>query len=112
MNPRRCVLTPEAQHDLESLHEYYCLHAPGEISDRLLDDFFDAVALLKERPFVGRPAQLEHERLRNARFVLLTSLPNLLVFYEVSEERVKVLALIDGRRDLPALFERRFRNQE
>ena len=66
------------------------------------------IADLGSFPHLGRVrSELADERLAGMRSMSIRGFENHLVFYLVSEERVLVVRVIHGARDLPAQFEGR-----
>lgn len=73
---------------------------------RFLDSVEIGSALLAEHPMIGSPRDFEISKLRNIRIWPVKGFESYLVFYiaEPLIKRVRLLRLIDSRRDLDAIF--------
>lgn len=98
-------LTRGAEEDLRELHRYVALHDSPQRADRLLDDVValaGRLATLAERGSV--PKELEALGIREYRQVMLGVYR---VIYRRVGDRVIVYLIVDGRRDMQSLLERR-----
>jgi len=98
-------LTQGAEDDLEAIHYYLAEHRSMEAAECLLDAFIERISTLERYPERGSfPKELEALGVREFRQILLD--PYRLI-YRVIGSKVVIFVIADGRRDMPALLERR-----
>ncbi|KPH66667.1 type II toxin-antitoxin system RelE/ParE family toxin [Novosphingobium sp. ST904] len=98
-------LTQAAEDDLEEIHGYIAKVRGADDADALIDQFLAVVDTLESCPERGGvPKELEGLGLREFRQVLLRQFR---LIYRVIGERVVILLVADGRRDMRELLERR-----
>ncbi|MFH1138543.1 MAG: type II toxin-antitoxin system RelE/ParE family toxin [Pseudomonadota bacterium] len=105
MTPFQIFLTDDASRDLEELHDYLELHdAPGK-ADYVLDQMEKAFSSPPENPGRGAyPKELLAVGLREYREIFFKPYR---VIYRVMAEKVYVMVIADGRRDMQTLLQRR-----
>jgi len=101
----RVFLTDDASRDLEELYHYIELRdAPGK-ADYVLDHLESALSTLSENPDRGAyPKELLAIGLREYREVYFKPYR---IIYRVMGEKVYVMVIADGRRDMQSLLQRR-----
>jgi toxin ParE1/3/4 len=98
-------LTQGAEDDLEEIYGYIVKVRGAEDADALIDLFLATVETLEAFPERGGvPKELEGLGLREFRQVLLRKYR---LIYRVFGDRVLILLIADGRRDMRELLERR-----
>ncbi|WIW90946.1 type II toxin-antitoxin system RelE/ParE family toxin (plasmid) [Sphingobium sp. V4] len=98
-------LTHGAEADLEAIFDYLSDHRSSDDAAALLEKFLEKIEALEQFPLRGSvPKELEALGIREFRQLLLH--PYRLI-YRVTGNRVIVLLIADGRRDMQALLERR-----
>ena len=103
--PRPVLLTNDAARDLEELHGYIARRdAPGK-ANRVLDRIEKALAGLSESPRRGvYPKELLALGIREYREIFFKPYR---IVYRIVENKVYVLLIADGRRDMQTLLQRR-----
>jgi toxin ParE1/3/4 len=103
--PFQVFLTDGAARDLEDLYDYIELHdVPGK-ADHVLEQIERAFASLPKNPQRGTfPKELLAIGLKEYREIFYKPYRTL---YRVMPEKVYVLVIADGRRDMQALLQRR-----
>jgi len=98
-------LIEDATRDLEDLYDYIELHdMPGK-ADYVLDQIEKAFSSLSGNPARGAyPKELLALGLREYREILFKPYR---IIYRVKVEKVYVMVIADGRRDMQALLQRR-----
>lgn len=98
-------LTDDASRDLEELFHYISPHdAPGK-ADYMLDQLESAFSTLTENPDRGAcPKELLAVGLREYREIYFKPYR---IIYRVIAEKVYVMVIADGRRDMQSLLQRR-----
>lgn len=98
-------LTQGAEDDLEAIFDYLSEHRSRDDAVALLDAFAGKIEALEQFPLRGSvPKELDGFGIKEFRQLLLH--PYRLI-YRVAGNRVFVLLIADGRRDMQALLERR-----
>jgi toxin ParE1/3/4 len=101
----KVFLTLEAERDLEDLYHYVARSSSSETAARLLDALESTCAGLSELPERGHvPPELDELGIADYREILHRPYR---IFYRVLDRRVVVYAILDGRRDMRTLLERR-----
>jgi len=98
-------LTDAAAHDLEDLYNYIAQYDLPEKADLVLAQIESALTSLSEYPDHGTyPKELLALGIREYREVFFKPYR---MIYRVSENRVYILLVVDGRRDMQTLLQRR-----
>ncbi len=99
------LLTADAACDLEDIYQYVAIHdAPGK-ADRLLTNSEKVFSRLSEYPERGvYPRELSAMGIREYREVFFK--PYRLI-YRIMGDKVYILLIVDGRRDMQSLLQRR-----
>lgn len=103
--PFQVLLTKGAEQDLEAIYDYPATYDSPEKADRILDQLLavaDSIAAFPERG--AWPPELAVLGIREYRQVFFKPWR---VIYRVSGQRVYVLLIADGRRDMQSLLMRR-----
>ena len=97
------VLSNDATNDLSSLAEYLRFVSGADLSEKILTRFHHLFTLLAHWPDIGRTHK---ELTNNPRSFTMRPW---IVFYEyvTNSESVRILRVLDGRRDLPILLPKR-----
>ena len=105
MIPFRVLLTNDAARDLEELYDYIALHDAPRKADYVLDQIEKAFSKLSEFPERGAyPKELLTLGIREYREIFFKPYR---IIYRVMEKNVYVLLIVDGRRDMQSLLQRR-----
>jgi toxin ParE1/3/4 len=98
-------LTEDAGRDLEDLLEYITWHDAPDKADHVLQQIEKAFSSLGENPHRGAcPRELSSLGLREFREVFFKPYR---IIYRITDEKVFVLVIADGRRDMQTLLQRR-----
>jgi toxin ParE1/3/4 len=103
--PFKVFLTHGAARDLEELHEYISRHdSPGN-AERVLERIEKTFSSLSDSPERGSyPKELLVLGIRSYREVFFKPYR---IIYRVTGKSVHVLLIVDGRRDMQSLLQRR-----
>jgi len=93
----RVVRTSAAKADAREIWAYIAQDNP-EAADRLLDRFDKLFRVLASQPLVGKSVE---ELVPNLRFV---PIENYLIFYRPTKERIEIVRILHGARDINAEF--------
>lgn len=100
---RRILIHQQAKNDLIE-HFAYIANDKADPADRLLNAAQKLFNDLAHFPDLGRRWKTEAAHLQHIRVIPIPSFPNYLVFNRVSTKEVRVLTVLHGSRDLPALL--------
>ncbi|MBE9539689.1 MAG: type II toxin-antitoxin system RelE/ParE family toxin [Proteobacteria bacterium] len=105
MKHYRVLLSEEAEQDLIDIYRYIALHDCVENADYVLDQLESICSRLTDMPERGHiPPELSRIGITSHREV---NFKPYRVIYEVIRQNVFVHCILDGRRDIPSLLERR-----
>jgi toxin ParE1/3/4 len=103
--PSKVLLTDDAARDLEELYDYIALHDEPAKADYILEKIEKAFLSLRNSPNRGaHPKELLALGIREYREIFFKPYR---IIYRVIDKNVYVFMIADGRRDMPALLERR-----
>ena len=98
-------LTADAARDLEELYDYVALHDAPRKAEHLLERIEKTFSSLSESPERGAyPKELLALGIRDYREIFFKPYR---VIYRVMADTVYVLMIVDGRRDMQTLLQRR-----
>ncbi len=101
----RVLLTAGAVRDLEELYDYIALHDLPSKAERTLEKIEKTFANLSDSPERGAyPKELLALGIREYREIFFKPYR---IIYRVQKNRVYVLLIVDGRRDMQALLQSR-----
>jgi toxin ParE1/3/4 len=98
-------MLPEAEDDLVNLYEYVATHDSVAKADMLLDKLEEQCKTLDNNPERGHPV-VELSRIYAEGFKEVHFKPYRII-YQITEQRVFIHAVLDGRRELQEFLEER-----
>ncbi len=102
------LLTNDAAGDLEEIYDYIALHGSTKKADYISEQIEKAFSNLSEFPERGvYPKELLTLGIREYREVFLNPYR---IIYRIMDRNVYVLLIVDGRRDMQSLLQRRLLN--
>lgn len=103
--PFAVLLTYDAARDLEDIYNYIALHDAPQKADYVFEQITKAFSRLSESPERGAyPKELLSLGIREYREVFFK--PYRLI-YRVMDNNIYILLIVDGRRDMRSLLQRR-----
>jgi toxin ParE1/3/4 len=103
--PIKVLLTNDAARDLEELYDYIALHDSTRNANYVLEQIDKAFSKLSEFPERGvYPKELLAMGIREYREIFFKPYR---IIYRVMNKNVYVLLVVDGRRDMQSLLQRR-----
>jgi toxin ParE1/3/4 len=103
------LLTRGAEQDLESLYDYIAATDGAASAGKVLDRLMEAAASLEQAPERGSfPKELAALGIAEYRQILLKPWR---VIYRVAGRNVIIHLIVDGRRDMQSLLQRRLLNR-
>ena len=73
---------------------------------RFLDSVDESIEALCKMPQIGAPKALKNPLLTGLRFSPVQDFDNILIFYVVQQDTLRVVRILHGRRDLMKILER------
>jgi len=103
--PFTVLLTNDTARDLDELYDYIALHDAPRKADYILEQIEKAFSKLSEFPERGAyPKELLALGIREYREIFFKPYR---IIYRVMDKNVYVLLVVDGRRDMQSLLQRR-----
>ena len=103
--PIKVLLTNDAARDLEELYDYIALHDSTRNANHVLEQIDKAFSKLSEFPQRGvYPKELLAMGIREYREIFFKPYR---IIYRAMNKNVYVLLVVDGRRDMQSLLQRR-----
>ena len=96
---RGYFLSKEADVDLEEIFDYTQSHFNLDQAILYLSDFDDLFNQLVQNPELGKSRSEIKEGLRSI------AKNSHIVFYRIDNERIRIVRILHGRRDIPKFFE-------
>jgi len=105
MTPFNVLLTNDAARDLNELYDYIVVHDSSRKADHVLEKIEEALSGLSKYPERGvHPKELLKIGIREYREIFFKPYR---IIYRVMDKNVYVLLIVDGRRDMQSLLQRR-----
>ena len=102
------LLTNDAARDLDEIYDYIALHDSPQKADYVLEQIEKGFSSLSEFPERGGyPKELLALGIREYREIFFKPYR---IIYRVMDKNVYVLMIVDGRRDMQSLLQRRLLN--
>jgi toxin ParE1/3/4 len=103
----KTVIRPRAHDDILRQFRWYLVEqdAPG-IAFRFLDAVEASVDQLSRMPRMGSPRGLKNAALKGLRVWPVKDFDQILIFYVVESEAVKVIRILHGKRDIARILKK------
>lgn len=98
----RVVWVSVAEQDLGEAYRYIASGSP-EAAERFFEAVHASVEVLRRAPELGRARQFRASEAAGVRSWAVAGFPSYLVLYRVSDDRLEIVRLLHGARDLPSL---------
>lgn len=102
---RKVSFRPRAWKDVQESAEYLATEASDEIAERFLDSVMNLAHTLVRTPHIGSPCSFRNLLLRRVRGLPVTGFENWLIFYQATDERIDIIRVLHGARDISAIFD-------
>jgi toxin ParE1/3/4 len=100
------VIRPTAREDILRQYRYYLIEADEElVAARFLAAIEAAITRVCKHPGIGAPKELRNRRLAGLRSCPVKGFAEMRVYYLVSEELLRVVRVLHGKRDINPLLE-------
>lgn len=99
-------IRPAAKDDIIRQFRYYLLQVQvPEVAIRFVDAVDETVALICASPLAGSPKTLTNRSLAGLRSWAVKGFEDILIFYLAEPERVRIVRVLHGRRDISKILE-------
>ena len=100
------VIRPRAKDDIIRPFRYYLLQDALEAATRFLDAVDDTIDAICKMPHLGILKPISNLSLAGLRFVPVNGFEDVLIFYTVQPNAVRIARVLHGRRDIQRILER------
>ena len=104
MKPNRLVVSDAAAADIVEQADWYSTQADRALVERWENAVTSAITQVVKNPNAGAPCNFRPRELRNVRHIAIPGFRKHLLFYTVDLERIFVLRVVHGARDLEPLL--------
>ncbi len=101
--PYEIFKRPQAERDIEECFVYIA-EDNLDAGVTFLVAVEDAIERLAEFPLIGKERKFADKRFQNVRMWKIKKFENYLIFYAVEEDRIEVIRVLHGSRDIEDLF--------
>ena len=100
------IIRPAGREDILRQFRYYLLEAAPDTATRFLDAVDESINAICAMPNIGAPKPLKNPTLSGLRFWPVNGFENILIFYLVQPETLRVVRILHGKRDIKDILER------
>jgi plasmid stabilization system protein ParE len=104
------VIRPAAQDDIIRQFRYYLMAGADEAATRFLDTVEESIDAICQMPHIGAPKLLKNPNLAGLRSWGVKGFEDILIFYLVRPDALRVVRVLHGRRDLKRILRREKRD--
>jgi toxin ParE1/3/4 len=97
---RRLIWSPEATGDLTDIWNHYSGVAGRQVADKIVQEIGNAAGVLEDHPYGGRSRDEVRPGLRS-----LAANPHVIFDRVTADEIAEIVRVLDGRRDIVAIFD-------
>lgn len=94
--------TLQAEEDFLQITNYFSVESPA-VAARFIDAVETICEIIAEHPEIGRNVDFIHQQ--SIRRLRIKGFQKYVLFYRLSEQKIEVVRMCHGSRDLPALFQ-------
>ncbi|MBC8102600.1 MAG: type II toxin-antitoxin system RelE/ParE family toxin [Cytophagales bacterium] len=98
------IFSPESLDDISEILDYLDENASPVVALRFYEAVQKSVASIEEMPGIGALRDFNRPVLQGMRMFVISEFSNHLIFYREASETIEIVRVLDGRRNLPALF--------
>lgn len=100
------IIRPAAKDDIIRQFRYYLLEDAFEAATRFLDGVDESIEAIRQRPHIGAPKQFKNPILSGLRSWPVRGFDDILIFYVVEPDAIRVVRVLPGRRDIKKILEK------
>jgi len=102
---RKVSFRPLARKDIRDAAAYLLLEASETVAVRFEEAVQNLAHMLAGMPGIGVPCSFRNPELHDMRRLTVKGFENWLLFYRDTEDRIDVIRVLHGARDIAAIFE-------
>ena len=106
------VKRPRAEADLIGCYAYLSEKASDATADRFLAAVEKTLGLLARSPGIGAPHETNNLRLTGLRSFSVSKFKALILFYQVIDDRIELVRVLHGARDIQRVLEAEGEDEE
>jgi len=99
------IIRPAAKDDIIRQFRYYLLEDELEAATRFLDAIDESIEVICQMPHIGAPRLLKNPILAGLRSWAVKGFEDILIFYVVQTDALRVVRVLHGRRDTKRILE-------
>ena len=100
------IIRQAAKDDIIRQFRYYLLEDALEAAGRFLGAVDESIEAICQMPHIGAPKPLKNPILAGLRSWAVTGFEDILIFYVVQPDALRVVRVLHGRRDITRILER------
>ena len=100
------IIRPAAKDDIIRQFRYYLLEDALEAAVRFLDAVDESIETICQMPNIGAPKAVKNPILSGLRSWAVRGFEDILIFYVVQPDALRVVRVLHGRRDIQRILER------
>ncbi len=100
------VIRPNAKDDILRQFRYYLLNDASDAADRFLDAVDQSIEAIRKMPGMGAPKQFNNPLLSGLRSWAVKGFEDILIFYVVHPDALRIVRVLHGKRDIKKILER------
>ena len=105
------IVRQSAKDDIIRQFRYYLLEDASETADRFVDAVDESIEVICRMPQIGAPKLLKNPMLSGLRSWAVRGFEDILIFYVVQPDALRVVRVLHGRRDIKRILERGKRDE-
>lgn len=98
---------PHARKDIRDAAAYLLVEASESVALRFEEAVQNLTRTIAGMPGIGMPCSFRNPELHDVRRLAVTGFENWLLFYRDAEDRIDVIRVLHGARDIAAIFDER-----
>jgi toxin ParE1/3/4 len=102
---KRVLYSPQSLTDLDEILHYLDENASPSVALRFYEAVEKSVNSIVQIPTVGALRDFNRSELLNMRMFVIREFSNHLIFYQETIDAIEIVRILDGRRNLTALFQ-------
>jgi toxin ParE1/3/4 len=100
------VIRPNAKDDILRQFRYYLLEDALDAATRFLEALDESIEAICKMPEIGAPKHFKNPVLAGLRSWAVKDFEDILIFYVVQSDALRVVRVLHGRRDIKKILER------
>jgi toxin ParE1/3/4 len=98
------IIRPAAREDIVRQFRYYLMEDAAVAAARFLDAVDESIQAICRMPHIGAPKSLKNPALSGLRSWAVKGFEDILIFYVVQPDTLRVVRVLHGRRDIKKIL--------